>query len=229
MRTAKPNDPKVAVGYVRVSTEEQQLGPQAQRAALERHCKAYQLRLVAVFEDLGASGGLDLDKRPGFMAALGAIHREGAGVLLVHRRDRLARDVALDVAATRLVEREGGQVHTVEGTSNEATPEGQLMRHIAAAFAQYERALISTRTKAALAVKKARKERTGQVPYGWRDDGEGKLVAVPAEQAVVQRIRAMHRRATTRAIVDRLNAEGVPARGARWHQTTVVRLLGRGQ
>jgi hypothetical protein len=36
------------------------------------------------------------------MAALAALQEHDAGVLLVQRRDRLARDVALDVAATRL-------------------------------------------------------------------------------------------------------------------------------
>src|SRR5437764_11857159 len=85
MRAAKPNDPKVAVGYIRVSTEEQQLGPRAQRTALERYCKAHSLRLVAVFEDLGKSGTLAMAKRPGFMAALGGLRDHCAGVLLVHR------------------------------------------------------------------------------------------------------------------------------------------------
>src|SRR6267143_5913900 len=123
-----PSNAKAAIGYVRVSTDEQQLGPEAQRAALVRHCKALGLRLVAVHEDLGASGGLDLDKRAGFMAALSALRQHRAGVLLVPRRDRLARKVELAVAATRLVEREGAHVHTVEGVSNDATPEGDLMR-----------------------------------------------------------------------------------------------------
>jgi hypothetical protein len=44
---------------------------------------------------------------------------------------------------------------------------------------------------------------------------------------VLHRIRRLHQRASTRAIAARLNAEGVPARGSRWHQTTVCRLLAR--
>jgi DNA invertase Pin-like site-specific DNA recombinase len=227
MRASKLKNTKAAVGYVRVSTDEQQLGPEAQRRALERHCKAHGLRLVAVLDDLGASGGLDLDKRPGFMAALEQLRTHGAGVLLVHRRDRLARKVELAVAATRLVEREGATVHAVEGVSNDATPEGELMRNIADAFAQYERALISTRTRAALAVKKARGERTGQVPYGWRATADGRLEPHEPEQLVLRRIRRMHAHSSTRAIAAKLNAEGLPARGARWHQTTVMRLLAR--
>jgi len=131
----------------------------------------------------------------------------------------------LAIAATPLVQRYGAKVHAVEGVSNEATPEGELMRNIADAFAQYERALISTRTRAALAVKKARKERTGKVLYGWRATADGRLEPEQAEQLIIRRIRKMHARASTRAIAAKLNAEGVPSRGARWHQTTVVRLL----
>src|SRR5467141_3720250 len=150
MATPKPNDPKVAIGYIRLSKEkedkQEQLGPAAQRAALERYCKAHRLRLVSVFEDLGKSGAAPIHRRRGFMAALAALRQHGAGVLLVHKRDRLARAVAVAVAATKLVEREGAEVHSAEGGSNDATPEGDFNRQILDAAAQYERASISRRT-----------------------------------------------------------------------------------
>jgi DNA invertase Pin-like site-specific DNA recombinase len=163
------------------------------------------------------------------MAALSSLRQLGAGVFLVHRRDRLARKVELAVAATRLVEREGATVHAVEGASNEATPDGELMRNIADAFAQYERALISTRTKAALAVKKDRRELTGGVPYGQRLARDGVHLEDDAkERKVVQRIVALRERGLAiRAIVDKLNGDNVPARGARWHFPLVYRILER--
>ncbi len=58
-------DPKKVVGYVRVSTDEQALGPEAQKTALEAWCKAQGARLVAVCEDIGVSGATSLEKRPG--------------------------------------------------------------------------------------------------------------------------------------------------------------------
>lgn len=47
----EPRSVTSAVGYVRVSTEEQVLGPDAQRAALEQWAVARHIELIAVFED----------------------------------------------------------------------------------------------------------------------------------------------------------------------------------
>ena len=68
----------------------------------------------------------------------------------------------------RLVERKGGRIHSTSGEgSDDDGPTSMLMRHIIDAFAEYERALIRSRTKAALAVKKARGERVGGIPFGY--------------------------------------------------------------
>ena len=53
-----------AIGYSRVSTDDQALSVDAQRARLERWCAERHMELVAVYEDIGISGGADLDKRP---------------------------------------------------------------------------------------------------------------------------------------------------------------------
>src|SRR5260370_31933372 len=82
-----------AIGYIRVSTDEQALGPQAQREALRRWCATNGAELIATFEDLGVSGGLELDKRPGLLGALDALKAHNANVLLVAKRDRLHRGV----------------------------------------------------------------------------------------------------------------------------------------
>ena len=224
----KPSPAKV-VGYIRVSTDEQHLGPEAQREALGRWCKANGGELMAVFEDLGVSGGVELDKRPGLLAALDALKMRGAGCLLVAKRDRLARDVVVAAMVERLVERAGARVLAADGTGNQEGPEGLLMRGIVDVFAQYERALIRSRTRAALAVKRGRGERVGDIPIGKRLDADGTHLAVdPAEGVAVARILALRDGgASIRQIADALNAEGVPARGERWHPTSVARILRR--
>ena len=78
-RRKVPADQKLVVGYVRVSTDEQALGPEAQREAIESWCSREAAELVAVFADLGVSGGTPVEKRPGLNRALDAINREGAG------------------------------------------------------------------------------------------------------------------------------------------------------
>jgi DNA invertase Pin-like site-specific DNA recombinase len=218
-----------AIGYIRVSTDEQQLGPEAQRAALRKWSQANCLELTEVHEDLGVSGGTALDKRPGLLAAIEAMSQHGAGVLLVMKRDRLARDTMVSAMVERLVVRSGGRIMTTDGTGNGDGPEAMLMRGIMDVFAQYERALIRCRTTSALAVKKNRGERVGEVPYGFRVAPDGiHIEAREDEQQAITVIRDLSTSGLSiRAIAQHLNADGVPARGSRWHPTTVARLLNK--
>lgn len=217
------------VGYLRVSTDEQHLGPQAQRDALERWCQAHGAELVTVCEDLGVSGAAELEKRPGLLAALDALAAHGAGALLVAKRDRLARDTMLAAMIERLAERAGARVLSADGTGNEQSPEGALLRAMVDAFAAYERALIRSRTKAALAVKRSRGERVGMLPYGFELGADGRHLAEnPTEQRALARIRELRAAGLSlRAITARLNETVPPVRGARWHLTTVHRLSAR--
>ncbi len=228
-RKTATSGPRQVVGYVRVSTDEQALGPEAQRDALSRWCAANGAELVATFEDLGVSGGLELDRRPGLVAALDGLREHSATVLLVAKRDRLARDVMVAAMVSRLAEKTGAQVLSADGTGNGDGPEAQLMRHIVNAFAEYERALIRARTRAALAVKHGRGERTGEVPFGYglAEDGVH-LEQLPAEQNIIGVVRQLRSEGLSiRAIAARLNADGIVARGARWHPTSIARLLER--
>ncbi len=85
-------------------------------------------------------------------------------MLLVAKRDRLARDVVVAAMVDRLAERHGARVLAADGTGNGDGPEAMLMRGIVDVFAQYERALIRARTKAALAVKAVARRADGRRP-----------------------------------------------------------------
>ena len=217
-----------AIGYIRVSTEDQHLGPEAQRETLGKWATANGVTLVAIYEE-AVSGGAELADRVQLMETIDALKEYGAGVLLVAKRDRLARDTMLAAMIERLVERAGGRVVSADGVGNGTGPEAALMRGIIDVFAQYERALIRTRTTAALAVKKGRGERTGGIPFGFAVGADGKtLVPHPVEQEAVQAITRLRGHGLTqKAIADRLNADGVACRGGRWHVTTVARVLNR--
>ncbi len=176
------------VGYVRVSTDDQNLGPEAQTAALRAWCEREGDELAATFTDHGVSGAAPLERRPGLVQAVDALKPIGATVLLVAKRDRLARDIVVTAMVERLVERQGGAVLAADGTGNVDGPEGMLMRGIVDLFAQYERAIIRARTRAALQVKRSRGEYTGgRVPYGHRlsDDGVT-LMEEPSESELVR-------------------------------------------
>src|SRR5947207_2828607 len=76
-RSARPGNPLLAVGYVRVSTDEQKLGPEAQRAAIEAWAAREGVSVVAWHVDAGVSGGSDLADRPALVAALGELRAAG--------------------------------------------------------------------------------------------------------------------------------------------------------
>ena len=217
---------KTAIAYLRVSTDEQHLGPEAQRAAIEAFCTREGLTVASWHTDVGVSGAAALDKRPGLMDAIDALTK--GAVLVVAKRDRLARDTMAAAMIERLAEREGAAIVTADGAGNGDSPEAILMRRMLDAFAEYERAVIRARTKRALAVKKSRGERVGSVPFGFTlaDDGVT-LAAQPEEQKAMEVIAALRAEGlSVRAITETLNAAyKTAARGKKWHATTVTRLL----
>jgi len=215
-----------AIAYLRVSTDEQHLGPVAQRSAIEAFCAREGLTVTAWHVDHGVSGAAALDKRPALMAAVDNL-TPGA-VLIVSSRDRLARDTMAAAMIERLAVRAGASIVAASGAGNGDSPEALLMRRMMDAFAEYERALIRARTTRALAVKKSRGERVGQIPFGFTlaDDGVT-LTAQPEEQKAMEVIAALRSEGlSVRAITETLNAAyKTAARGKKWHATTVTRLL----
>jgi len=245
-RTTPPADPCRAVAYLRVSTEEQALGPEAQRAAIERWALARvpPVLIVAWLEDRGVSGAAPIDKRPGLIAALDALREHGAGLLVVSKRDRLARDVVAAGMIEALAARHGAVVMSAAGEGDGDDPAAGLLRRMVDAFAEYERALIRARTSAALAVKRARREYCGgDAPYGSqlgapeergrKRDGRPHVVhaldPVPEETAAVACMREMRAAgAPLRATCAELTLRGFrPRSGAAWHPQTVARVLAR--
>ena len=188
------------------------------------------VEIVATFEDKGVSGAAAIDRRPGLMAALDALAEHGAGLLCVAKRDRLARDTMIAAMAERLAERAGARIVSADGVGEGNDPAAALLRGMVDLFAAYERAMIRTRTVAALAQKKARGERTGAVPVGCRVGADGRtLESDPAEAEIVAAVvRARAAGLSIRAIVAELAAAGMRTRrGGEIQSTQVARILRR--
>jgi site-specific DNA recombinase len=233
VRRARPGDAKLAIAYLRVSTEEQRLGPEAQRAAIEAWAARDGVAVLAWHADQGVSGASELDDRSGLIAAIGQLRAVGAGVLVVAKRDRLARDVAVAVAIDRAARACGAAVVSADGNGNGDSPAAEFMRVLLDGAAQYERRLIAARTVAALGAKRAQGQRVGGVPFGWRADDGGWLLPDPAEQSVIEQVREL--RATglsLRAVAAQCARLGLRSRsGTAFGATQLHRMLrssGRG-
>jgi DNA invertase Pin-like site-specific DNA recombinase len=120
----------------------------------------------------------------------------------------------------------GCSVLAADGSGNGATPADALMRTILDGMAEYERALIRSRTKAALQAKRARGEAAGMAPYGF-DVVSGKLFPNPDEQRTIARIRELAASGKgSKAIVGILASEGhVSRKGLPLQRTQVRRIL----
>jgi DNA invertase Pin-like site-specific DNA recombinase len=212
------NATRTAVAYLRVSTDEQNLGPEAQLAAIRAFCDSRGLELVEVFADK-VSGAAPLDERMGLMGALQAVEQGRASFIVAAKRDRIARDSMLAALVEREVERLGGEIVTADGAAEGSGPESVLMRRILDAFAEYERAMIRARTKAALQALAAQGVKLGPPCYG-RTDDERALVA----RAVELREQGL----TLAAVVEALTVEGHRARnGSPISIATIYRITKR--
>lgn len=210
-----------ATGYARVSTGEQVdsgLGLAAQRKAIEDACAQRGWALTLITED-AVSGKTATDARPALGPAVAALDRGDADVLVVSRLDRLSRSVSDFSALLDRAERHGWAVLILDVGVDTTAPTGRMVANILVAVADWERGIISARTREALAAKKA----TGAI-LG-RPDAP---TEVPAE--VVKAIKALRRRKLTlQAIADRLNTDEVATpRGGRWHAATVGRVADAG-
>ncbi len=226
-----PSNPKLAVAYIRASKRQQALSPEAQRSAIELFAKREGLQIVSWHVD-AISGGAPLEKRINLTAALDSLTSSRAGALIVAKRDRLARDVMNAAMIERIAERVGARVISAQGEGNGNSPEALLLRGIMDVFAQYERALIRYRTAAALAVKKAKGERVGRIPFGYRLASDGRtLEADPDELGILARMKLLRSAgASLRAIADVLKHEGVTGGGgAPFSHVSVADLLQRAE
>ena len=220
---------KPFVAYYRVSTERQGrsgLGIEAQRSAVARFAENEELERIAEFTEIETGKGSDaLDRRPQLAAAL-AKARTLRCPVVVAKLDRLSRDVAFiaNLMAQRVP-------FIVAELGVDADP---FMLHLYAALAEKERRLISQRTTAALAAKKAQGivlgnrsniEAAGAIG---RQAAKDKAAAFASNvMPIVASVQAAG--VTTLAgIADALNGRGVrTARGGRWHVSTVMNLLRR--
>jgi DNA invertase Pin-like site-specific DNA recombinase len=220
---------KPIVAYVRVSTSQQGrsgLGIEAQREALRRFAESEGFEIFAEHVEVETGKGSDaLDRRPELAAAL-ARARALRCPVAVAKLDRLSRDVHFI---------SGLMAHRVSFLVAELGPDvDPFVLHLYAALAEKERALISGRTKSALAAAKAKGVKLGNPKIDVARERAVITVKAQADRAagnvnpIIAEIRKSGGVTTLRAIADALNARGVPTpRGGIWHPTSVRNVLAR--
>jgi site-specific DNA recombinase len=222
-----------AVGYVRVSTEDQAkegVSLDNQRSKIEAYCQLKDLELREVIEDAGISAK-NL-RRPGVQKVLKLARRREVDAVVVYKLDRIFRSTTDALETTKLFEKWGVSFHSIEETLDTGSAMGRFFFTLTAALAEMERRLIGERTKAALAHKRSKSEKTGgDVPYGYDLTPAGILIKNYAEQEVIRFIRRLSKDGCSlRKICRELGKEGhLTKRGnAVWHPQSVAHIIKRG-
>jgi DNA invertase Pin-like site-specific DNA recombinase len=212
-----------AIGYVRVSTDEQKISPEAQREAIQRWGLVNKINVLAIYEDIGVSGSTPIEERPGMVRALNHLDAERCDWLVTATHDRIARDMLQAVMLEVALKRRKAQLVTVlEDPDPEValSPEAKMNRRILQTFAEYERAVIRRRTRNALAQLKLAGKHLGAPGYAQTATG----------RAAARRCFELQAKGYgLRRIVETLEFEEIPTLNKRgWYPCTVRNILARG-
>lgn len=198
------------IGYIRVSTDQQStegVSLAAQREKIEQYAALKDMHLVGMIEDAGISAK-NLN-RPGVQNVIEMVKQKQVDAVVVFKLDRMFRSTVDALETAKLFDSYGVALHSINESLDTQSAMGRFFFTLTAALAEMERALIGERTKVALQHKKTNGKVYGQVPYGFRRDGDD-LVEAKDEQTVIEEVLRLRReeRWTLRAIASHLNKNG---------------------
>jgi DNA invertase Pin-like site-specific DNA recombinase len=243
-----------AVGYVRVSTDDQAkkgVSLPGQVAKVEAWCLAHDVELepgdmfvegkgIDQESNRGRSGGKAAN-RPALQAALDRVC-EIKGVLVFPSLSRLARSTRDTLEIAERLEKAGANFVSLSEGFDTTTAAGKMVFRLLAVLAEFERDLIKERTRDGLAYKiETGSKCSPKVRFGSSinpdDPRRSKkkelpvgLVDNPDEQEAIALMKRLRSEGwTLRSIAAELTRLGVPTREGReaWNHSTVRKILAR--
>ena len=155
--------------YSRVSSEEQVDGYSldAQLRAAEGFCQARGWTLEREYREEGKSAWTDdVAARPDFTSMLADAEAGLFSILIVHRLDRLARNVRVTLEVLQRLDAAGVSFVSINENMDFTTPIGKVVLTTLAAFAEYYSANLSAETRKGKAERKAQDLYNGVLPFG---------------------------------------------------------------
>ena len=219
-----------AIIYCRVSTQDQVQGGVSMDAQLAKARSWAELNgatEILSFRDEGLSGTKGADQRPGLRDALAAVQRGDA--LVVYSLSRLSRSTRDCLNLSEILQKRGVDLTSLSERIDTGGASGKMIFRLLSVLSEFERDLISDRTRAALQFKKANGQKCGGSlpPFGYQVKS-GKLYADPKEQEAVTLILGLHGKGESlRGIAQQLELAGYRRKGgsASWHPQAVLRVI----
>lgn len=216
-----------AVGYVRVSSEDQAkegVSLSNQKAKIQTYCDLKDLELVTILEDAGLSAK-NL-KRPGVQTVLEMVKKKSVEAVVVYKLDRMFRSTVDALETTERFDKQGIAFHSIEETIDTKSAMGRFFFTLTAALAEMERGIIGERTKAVLQHKKENGEVWGPVPYGFKRVRR-KIVSEESEQHTIKKVLHLRENGLNYSQISReLNNLGLKTKkGNSWFPQTVKNIV----
>jgi site-specific DNA recombinase len=215
----------MTIGYIRVSTEKQAdfgVSLEMQEKKIRAYCDLNDLNLTEVICDAGISGK-NLS-RPGIQRVLELVKAGEVSGIVIYKLDRLGRSTSdlLDIA--KLIDKKGVAIHSLTEKIDTSSAIGRFFFTLTSALAEMERGLISERTIAALAEKRAKNERTNfKAQFGYEFTPDGKVIENPIEQRIIQIVVELKAQGeSVRGIQKRLTADGYLNRNGKPFATSAI-------
>ena len=235
--TVVPESAPKAIGYIRVSTEEQKrdgISLAAQKERIIAYCAFFKYDLIAIYQD--DSTGFDME-RPGLHAAFDHMKRTQA-VFISIALDRLSRNI-IDIEYIMDTYFGVGcpyQIHLMDCSGiDPQTRDGRMMLRFKALMAQHQVETIRDRTQQGMRYAIKEGATVGRLPYGKaysrQLDAEGRrvVVDVPEQLATVAYIKELYAQGTNPSqIAKLLQSENRPKPSyTQWNAQHVRRILQR--
>lgn len=232
---------KRAIIYTRVSIDEQAKTGYSlvtQLEACRKYAEAHGFQIIGEFQDDYSGAKLD---RPGLEQVRKHVELRETDAIIVYSSDRLTRNLAHLLILREEWQRAAVELHYCNRGKSENTAESRMTENIEGVFNDYWREKIIEASRRGR-IKKAANGKwvgSGNVPYGYRREGERKearLVIYEPEAAIVRRIFDAYTGKDGsaplpyRTIARMLQEEGVPPpnrgpAGRGWYGATVGRLI----
>lgn len=225
MGTALP-----VAGYYRVSQARDGMrAPEMYADEIERYCTYRKLHLTETFSDIDFSGYRGSKPRPALEDL--KTRRFEFSAIVIPKLSRFGRSVKDLVALFDLFDRDGIALVFLDMNIDTSTSQGRLLRHIMAAFAEYESDVKSDYSKATQRLL-AREGRPvgGWAPFGYRIMGERAAKTYVIDEPAATIVRDLFHRyldgTSLTHLARDLNARGITGpRGGDWSRQRVKTIL----
>lgn len=217
-----------AIGYVRVSTEDQAkegVSLEAQREKIRMYCELKGICLTEVIEDAGVSAK-DLN-RPGAKILLDKVANKDIDAVVVYKLDRIFRSTIDALETAKKFHHKGVALHSIQENLDTESAIGRFFFTLLSALGQMERELIGERTKMALKHLKDTGKVYGNIPYGMKSDVDGNLSVDKHEFHIINFATSLYEGFRSyRRTAEELNKYGYKTRsGGKWYAQQVKNIL----